>query len=104
MARVTVRWSKAAESDLASIWMNAVDSPLIERAANEIDSLISIDPSAKGRPISDLEDESLKAILAHPVAMPAELRWLRFGPLEVFYQSLELDCMAIVCHVRRRRG
>lgn len=101
MASVTVRWSTAAESELASIWMNSADA--IERAANEIDALLSINPSSKGIPITELDEESLADVLAHALPMPVELRWFRCGPLEVFFQSFELDCMAIVIHVRRRR-
>jgi hypothetical protein len=101
MPRVTVRWHAAAEDELAEIWLNASDADVIERAANEIDALLRMDPSSKGRPVTDMDPESMRAISARSLPIPSELRWLRCGPLEVVFRASEDDCMAIVLHVAR---
>lgn len=102
MPRVTVRWHTAAEDELARIWMNSSDASQIERAANEIDALLSLNPSSKGRSAGDMDAASLQALSDRSLAIPDDLRWLRCGPLEVIYYASEPDCMAVVLRVTRR--
>jgi hypothetical protein len=105
MRRVTVRWHAAAEQELADLWLTAPDRDDIERAANEIDQLLSLGPASKGTPFAlpVLDESSTRLIQQRAASLPEDLRWLRCGPLEAFFTAHEDDCMAIVLHVRPRR-
>lgn len=105
MRRVTVRWYVSAEQELAVLWLAAPDPGQIERAANEIDQLLSISPASKGNPfaLATLDEESIELLQKRATKLPEDLRWLRCGPLEVFFTAHEEDSMAIVLHVRLRR-
>ena len=105
MRRATVRWHPVCEEELATLWLSSPDAGAIERAANEIDQLLSVSPASKGKPfaLSMLDDASTELILERVSELPEDLRWMRFGPLEVFFHPREDDCMAIVLHVRPRR-
>jgi hypothetical protein len=98
MSWVTVRWHERAIENLASLWLESADAPRLERAANEIDSLLAYRPSIKGRPfaLSRLTENQLQLLSERAITLPEDLRWLRCGPLEVFYIAREDDCLVLV--------
>jgi hypothetical protein len=105
MRQVTVCWDEDADSELADLWLAADDRRTVEQAANEIEQLLRVNPSAKGRPfaLATLDEDSARVIAERTLALPEDLRWMRCGPLEVFFEPRELDCQVRVYHVRLRR-
>jgi hypothetical protein len=104
MRRVSVRWHAGAQDELAGLWLTSAARSNIERAANEIDQLLSVGPASKGRggALATLDEESCRIIAERAAALPEDLRGMRIGPLEVFFVAKEDDCMAIVYRVRLR--
>jgi hypothetical protein len=49
MRRVTVRWHSEAVERLVELWMEADEPDQIRRAEFEIDVLLQVSPSTKGR-------------------------------------------------------
>jgi hypothetical protein len=47
--RYTVTWRETARQQLARVWMRASDKDAVNRAANRIDRLLTVDPDTKGR-------------------------------------------------------
>jgi hypothetical protein len=105
MRPITVCWDEHAERDLAALWMSAADQQAIEQSANEIEHLLRIAPSTKGRPfaLATLDEDSARLIAERAMALPEGLRWVRCGPLEVFFEPREADGQVNVYHVRLRR-
>lgn len=105
MRPVTVCWDEDAERDLAGLWMSADDQRSIEQAANEIEQLLRVGPSSKGRPfaLATLDEDSARLIAERATALPEDLRWMRCGPLEVFFHPREADGQVNIYHVRPRR-
>jgi hypothetical protein len=104
MSRVTVCWHRTAQEDLAELWMSAADPSLIERATNEMDQLLRINPASKGKPyaLAILDEETIQLICDRTIQLPEDLRVLRLGPLEALFEPREQDRMALVLHVRLR--
>lgn len=102
MTWVTVHWHTASVDELARLWPNTESRKSIEAAANEIDQLLRVNPASKGKHVyaGMLDATSLEALKDRMGANPEVLRWLRFGPLEVFFTADELDRQAIVWRVR----
>ena len=98
MRRVTVRWHFRAEEDLANLWLGSADSSRLERAANELDALLAYNPASKGRggALSRLDEAASQLLLERALVLPEDLRWIRCGPLELYYVAHEDDCLALV--------
>jgi hypothetical protein len=104
MRRVTVRWHARAEDDLARLWLDSPDPAQLERAANEIDALLSVNPASKGRggALARLDEETSRLLLERSIVLPEDLRWVRCGPLELYFLPREDDCLALVYLVQLR--
>ena len=63
MIRYTVVWPKAAQDELAELWIAAQDRDAIASAANSIDAELSENAPVKGVELS----EGLRALFAPPV-------------------------------------
>jgi hypothetical protein len=89
-------------SDLTRLWLASSDRRRIAAAANEIDQLLRFDPSRKGNRIyAGMLDPASLDLLADRIGMiPEDVRWLKLGPLEVFFSADESDRQARVWQVR----
>ena len=103
MCHVTVRWHVKAVDELAELWLTG-GRDSIEKAANEIDSLLAVEPSQKGRPfaLAMLDAPMTELLIERVNALPEDLRWIRLGPVEVLFWPRELDGMAIVLLIQKR--
>jgi hypothetical protein len=84
--------------------MADLDPSAIERAVNEVDELLRVNPSGKGM-LTDLLDlpAELSDLLLHRLPnWSMDLRCVHCGPVEVFFTAAEDDRQAHVWHVRRR--
>ncbi len=48
-----VRWTPAAEQELADIWINAADRGAVTRASHAIDQMLAWNPETRGAPRFD---------------------------------------------------
>ena len=82
MRRYTVTWLKGAQGHLAQIWVDATDRQAVTEAANAIDRLLAVDPTAQGEEVSE------------------GLRRLSVPPLHVLFSVREPDRLVEVATVR----
>jgi hypothetical protein len=102
---VTVRWHEAAKEDAAQVWLASVDRGRVQRAIDEADQLLRVDPAKKGRAfaLATMTDEEVAIILERTAELSEDLRLVVIGPIRVFFLPREDDGMAIVCLVRKTR-
>jgi hypothetical protein len=75
-------------------------------AANEIDQLLRVGAERKGRQLyaGSLDSQSLEALKERMGDIPEIVRWMRVGPLEVFFSVFEPDRQACIWRVRPSRN
>jgi hypothetical protein len=105
MTRYTVVWHPAALSDLAELWLESRSRQSLAAASNEIDQLLRLGAEQKGRQVyaGSLDDESLETLTDRIGEIPEIIRWMRMGPLEVFFSVMEPDRQACIWRVRPAR-
>ena len=103
MNRVTVRNHPEVDQDLAHIYLDFPDPGSIIRASYEIDELLKVNPSSKGREVtsSTIDDQTALILEQRTGTIPEGLRSFEFGPLEVFFTASEPDSLAIIWLIRR---
>ena len=81
----SVEWLEEAEDELATIWLQAGDPPLVASAQVEIDRLLARDPLGNGQYLS----EGLRQIVVKPLTASysvdgsrrrVEVSWVRYTP------------------------
>jgi plasmid stabilization system protein ParE len=105
VSRATVRWHVEAQDDLVELWMASQIAGAVRRAVQEVDELLRVSPSKKGRlhALSLLTAEEIDLLQERCGELPEDLQMIRCGPIEVFFIAHEADAMAIVYRVRARR-
>jgi len=105
MTRYTVIWHPRAQTELADIWLASSNRTQLSAAANEIDQLLQVGAQSKGRQLyaGSLDPQSLEALLERMGEIPEIIRWMRVGPLEVFFSVIEPDRQACIWRVRPSR-
>jgi hypothetical protein len=100
----TVRWHQAVFDDLTEIWLEVSDRAAVTRAVDEIDQILKIGPSGKGRAfaLSRLNSAETDAIIQRLGFLPEELRLVSLGPLDCLFLPREDDAMVIVTLLRKR--
>ena len=78
MTRYTVTWTRAAEDQLAEIWLRASDRKVVNAAQNRIDNELAKDAGRKGTEVAE------------------GLRELTVPPLKAFFEVHEMDRRAEV--------
>lgn len=94
-----------AEEELAAIYLGYPDPDEIVRASYEIEELLKVDPSTKGREaiLAGIDDDAETALEQRTGTIPEGLRYFEFGPLEVFFTPSEPDSLAVIWLIRHRR-
>jgi hypothetical protein len=81
--KYTVTWLPAAEADLTSLWIQALDRPVVTLAADHIETVLRINP------------------YAHSEVHAGKDRLMYVGPLGIAYTVSDEDCLVTVWNVWR---
>ena len=104
--KVTVTWHRGALQDLAAIYLKKTGESRrqLRDAVREIDELLKVDPSRKGRGLfaGQLTNEMLEILLARVGYYPELVRKVSCGPVEVIYTPHEEDGQAKIWVLQER--